>query len=129
MGSMLMVLGKMMVCLILVLLVACGGTWARPAGDMDIPSLTDPNAIAPIASSTASSAAFRVEEPFLKTEDVKQGRAVDTAGAVNYQIFQQGKGTKKEPEKPKKERTTWFMRLKDQMVIAFLFQSSSYFYS
>merc|ERR1712008_217906 len=102
MGSLLMALGKMMVCLTLVLLVACGGTWARPAGDMDIPG-TDPNAIAPIVSSTASSAAFRVEVPFLKTEDVKQGRAVDSAGAVNYQIFKQGKGTKKEPENPKKE--------------------------
>ena len=63
----------------------------------------DLNALVPTASSKASPADIRVEESLLKTEIVKQGRAFDTAGAVNYQIFQQGKGTKKEPEKPEKE--------------------------
>ena len=63
----------------------------------------DLNALVPTASSKASPADIRVEESLLKTDNVKQGRAVETAGAVNYQMFQQGKGTKKEPEKPKKE--------------------------
>ena len=63
----------------------------------------DLNALLPTTRSKASPANIRVEESLLKTEDVKQGRAVETAGAVNYQMFQQGKGTKKEPEKPKKE--------------------------
>ena len=63
---------------------------------------SDLNALVPTASSKASPANIRVEESLLKTEDVKQGRAVETDGAVNYQIFQKGKGTKKEPEKPKK---------------------------
>merc|ERR1711956_66090 len=102
MGSQLLALGKMLVCLALVLLVACGGTWTRAAGDRDIPA-DDLNALVPTASSKDSPADIRVEESLLKTEDLKQGRAVETDGAVNYQIFQKGKGTKKEPEKPKKE--------------------------
>ena len=63
----------------------------------------DLNALLPTTRSKVSPANIRVEESLLKTEDVKQERAVETAGAVNYQMFQQGKGTKKEPEKPKKE--------------------------
>ena len=44
-----------------------------------------------------------MERFLFKREGGREAKALPEAGAVNYQQFKKGKGTKKEPKKPEKE--------------------------
>ena len=76
--------------------VSCVGRGVINRVEQSFPDIT---VLLPAPKSNASPAIPRVEKFLFK----RKAKALLEAGAVNYQQFKKGKGTKKEPRKPEKE--------------------------